>query len=52
MEHTEKLENSKLNFKGKNILMEPIHSESEKNTLFVMIDESKIPQEFTIDPIG
>lgn len=44
--HTKKLENAKLAFKDKNIQTAPIHSEPEKNTLFVMTKEFQIPQEF------
>lgn len=45
MNYTKNLGNSKLTFKGKNIQTGPIHSESEKNMLFAMM-ESKLPHEF------
>ena len=46
MNCTKKLENAKLTFKGKNIQTGPIHSERERNIVFMVMKESKIPQEF------
>lgn len=46
MNSTKKLENAKLTFKGQNIQTGPIHSEPERNIVFMMMKESKIPQEF------
>lgn len=45
MNHTKNLENSKVTFKGKNRQTGPIHSESEKNIVFVRM-ESNLPHEF------
>lgn len=45
MNCTKKLENAKLTFKARNIQTGPIHSEPDRNTVLMMMKESKIPQE-------